>query len=88
MVTDRAPWFAGLRGWRLRRGFPVPWLPLPWRWRLWYVKRQYDVGVSLAERLCKGNRYGAHTPSWPAYQPMGGRCFCSRVRGRLDYIPF
>ena len=72
----------------MSRGYPMPWLPLPWRWKLWYVKRQYVVGVGIAERICRGNRYGVHTPSWPAHMPMGGQCLCSKVRKRLDYIPF
>jgi hypothetical protein len=57
-------------------------------WRIKFLKMRYAVGVGLAKRICSGNRYGVHTPSWPAYRPVGGQCLCSKVRGRLDYIPF
>lgn len=57
-------------------------------WRIKFLKVRYAVGVKWAERVCSGNRYGAHTPSFPAKQPLGGPCLCSRVRRRLDYIPF
>lgn len=59
-----------------------------WRVGLTFKKWRYDHGVRLAQRLCKGNRYGDHTPLWPAKQPLGGSCLCARVRRRLDYIPF
>lgn len=76
------------RKWFVRRGYPLRWLPLPWVWRLKIAKAQYKVGVGIARRLCRGNRYGDHTPLWPAVQPLGGSCLCARVRRRLDYIPF
>ena len=40
----------------------------------------YAVGMALAKWVCRGNRYGKHTPSWPAHKPLGGQCFCSRAR--------
>jgi len=57
-------------------------------WRIALEKKRYDVGVGIAVRLCRGNRYGDHTPLWPAKQPLGGSCLCARTRQRLDYIPF
>ena len=77
----RDPWFAS------RRGYPAPWLPFPWRWRLWIVSHRYDLGVWFAVRLCRGNRYGGHTPEFPP-DPPGGLCLCARTRRRLDFIPF
>lgn len=47
---------------------------------------RYKVGVGIADLLCRGNRWGAHT--YDSWQPIGGRCLCDRVRRRLDYIPF
>lgn len=58
------------------------------RLRLSFLRWRYDKGVAVARHLCRGNKYGEHTLSWPAHRPLGGQCFCSRVRGRLDYIPF
>jgi hypothetical protein len=57
-------------------------------WRIKLAKARYAVGVGLAQRFCRGNKYGVHTKSWPAHRPMGGQCLCSCVRRRLDFIPF
>ncbi len=56
--------------------------------RFWInVQRaRYVVGVGIAKRVCRGNRYGVHTAH--VIQPLGGECFCDRVRRRLDFIPF
>lgn len=56
--------------------------------RVRFLRWRFDKGVALAKRVCRGNRYGTHTPAWPAQQPLGGPCLCSRVRRRLDFIPF
>lgn len=55
-------------------------------WRINLLRLRYALGVGLAKRLCRGNRYGDHTSE--SIQPLGGECFCDRVRGRLDFIPF
>ena len=57
-------------------------------WRIKLEKTRYLIGVGIATKVCRGNRYGAHTPAFPAKQPLGGPCLCSRVRRRLDFIPF
>lgn len=56
--------------------------------RLALLRLRYVVGVRLARHFCGGNRYGAHTPLYWVARPIGGQCLCSRIRDRLDYIPF
>lgn len=69
-------------------GYPLRWVPLPWRWRLWLADHGYKLGTRAAERVCRGNRCGVHTPGYAARRQLGGPCLCERVRRRLDYIPF
>lgn len=55
-------------------------------WRIKLLDLRYRVGVRVAKRVCRGNKHGDHTTDY--FEPLGGRCFCDRTRGRLDYIPF
>lgn len=55
-------------------------------WRIKLLGARYALGVGIATRVCRGNRYGDHTTDY--FEPIGGRCFCDRTRGRLDFIPF
>lgn len=70
--------------------YPLPKLrfAVPWRVRLWLAMTAYGTAVPLAKSVCRGNRYGLHTPDYYARQPVGGPCFCSRVQRRFDFIPF
>ena len=56
--------------------------------RFWIALRsvRYKVGVGVASRVCRGDRWGDHTGD--AYDPLTERCFCDRTRRRLDFIPF
>lgn len=56
------------------------------RYRIKLLSWRYAVGVGLARRVCRGNRYGYHTDDFP--EPVGGFCLCARTRRRLDFIPF
>lgn len=57
-------------------------------WRIKLMGIRYALGVALAKRICRGNRYGEHTDDPWNLEPLGGHCLCSRTRRRLDYIPF
>lgn len=57
------------------------------RWRITLLGWRYAVGVSLATRVCRGNKHGDHTDAF-MFEPTVGHCLCARTRRRLDYIPF
>lgn len=58
------------------------------RWRIKLLGVRYAVGVGVARRVCRGNKYGVHTDDPFVFEPLGGHCLCARSRRRFDYIPF